>query len=68
MANNGLVSVESRFGGAETIDRLVAAVTGAGLRVFARIGHAAGARGGGVTALVAGMEKVSAVAAGANQS
>ncbi|TPN88208.1 DUF302 domain-containing protein [Mesorhizobium sp. CU2] len=43
MANNGLVSVESRFGVAETIDRLVATVTGAGLRVFARIDHAAGA-------------------------
>ncbi len=44
MADNGLVSIESRFGVAETIDRLVAAVTGAGLRVFARIDHAAGAR------------------------
>ena len=43
MANNGLVSVESRFGVAETIDRLVSNVTGAGLRVFARIDHAAGA-------------------------
>ncbi|WP_217574645.1 DUF302 domain-containing protein [Mesorhizobium sp. GbtcB19] len=43
MANNGLVSVESRFGVAETIDRLVATVTGAGMRVFARIDHAAGA-------------------------
>jgi len=43
MANNGLVSVESRFGVAETIDRLVSTVTGAGLRVFARIDHAAGA-------------------------
>ncbi|MDX8464533.1 DUF302 domain-containing protein [Mesorhizobium sp. VK23B] len=43
MASNGLVSVESRFGVAETIDRLVETVTGAGLRVFARIDHAAGA-------------------------
>jgi uncharacterized protein (DUF302 family) len=43
MANNGLVSVESRFGVAETIDRLVEVVAGAGLRVFARIDHAAGA-------------------------
>ncbi|RAZ89734.1 hypothetical protein DPM33_16215 [Mesorhizobium hawassense] len=42
-SNNGLVSVESRFGVPETIDRLVATVTGAGLRVFARIDHAAGA-------------------------
>ncbi len=44
MAGNGLVSVESRFGVAETIDRLVDTVTRAGLRVFARIDHAAGAR------------------------
>jgi uncharacterized protein (DUF302 family) len=43
MTNNGLISVESRFGVAETIDRLVEVVTGAGLRVFARIDHAAGA-------------------------
>jgi uncharacterized protein (DUF302 family) len=43
MAGNGLVSVESRFGVADTIDRLVTTVTGAGLRVFARIDHAAGA-------------------------
>jgi uncharacterized protein (DUF302 family) len=43
MADNGVVSVESRFGVAETIDRLVEAVTHAGMRVFARIDHAAGA-------------------------
>lgn len=43
MADNGLISVESRFGVTETIDRLVATVTSAGLRVFARVDHAAGA-------------------------
>ncbi|TIV70522.1 MAG: DUF302 domain-containing protein [Mesorhizobium sp.] len=43
MTNNGLVSVESRFSVGETIDRLVETVTNAGLRVFARIDHAAGA-------------------------
>ena len=43
MAENGLISIESRFGVAETIDRLVATVTSAGMRVFARIDHAAGA-------------------------
>ena len=43
MAGNGLISVESRFGVAETIDRLVETVTHAGMRVFARIDHAAGA-------------------------
>ncbi|MDX8529599.1 DUF302 domain-containing protein [Mesorhizobium sp. VK25A] len=44
MADNGLISVESRFRVGETIDRLVETVTSAGLRVFARIDHAAGAR------------------------
>ncbi|WP_164772522.1 DUF302 domain-containing protein [Mesorhizobium sp. M2C.T.Ca.TU.002.02.1.1] len=44
MAGNGLISVESRFRVGETIDRLVETVTSAGLRVFARIDHAAGAR------------------------
>lgn len=44
MTENGLVSVESRFGVAETIDRLVETVISAGLRVFARIDHAAGAQ------------------------
>jgi len=44
MAESGLVSVESRFGVAETIDRLAGIATSAGLRVFARIDHAAGAR------------------------
>ena len=44
MTGNGLISVDSRFGVTETIDRLVATVTGAGLRIFARIDHAAGAR------------------------
>ncbi|TIQ35845.1 MAG: DUF302 domain-containing protein [Mesorhizobium sp.] len=43
MTNDGLVSVESRFGVAETIDRLVDTIIHAGLRVFARIDHAAGA-------------------------
>ncbi|AZO75302.1 MAG: DUF302 domain-containing protein [Mesorhizobium sp.] len=43
MTTNGLVSVESRFSVGETIDRLVETVTNAGLRVFARIDHAAGA-------------------------
>ncbi|SFO76750.1 Uncharacterized conserved protein, DUF302 family [Mesorhizobium sp. NFR06] len=44
MASDGLISVESRFGVTETIDRLVEAITRAGLCVFARIDHAAGAR------------------------
>ncbi|WP_292653445.1 DUF302 domain-containing protein [Mesorhizobium sp.] len=44
MAKNGLLTVQSRFGVAETIDRLVETVERAGLLVFARIDHAAGAR------------------------
>ncbi|MES0207677.1 DUF302 domain-containing protein [Mesorhizobium sp. M0028] len=44
MAKNGLITVQSSFGVAETIDRLVETVARAGLLVFARIDHAAGAR------------------------
>jgi uncharacterized protein (DUF302 family) len=44
MAPNGLITVESRLGVTETIDRLAETVVHAGLRVFARIDHAAGAR------------------------
>lgn len=44
MVANGLITVQSRFGVSETIDRLVDVVTHAGMRVFARIDHAAGAR------------------------
>lgn len=44
MANNGLITLQSRFGVTETIDRLAETVTHAGMRVFARIDHAAGAR------------------------
>lgn len=40
----GVVSVESRFGVTETIDRLAETVSKLGLLVFARIDHAAGAR------------------------
>ncbi|WP_292393523.1 DUF302 domain-containing protein [Mesorhizobium sp.] len=43
MAKNGLITVESRFGVTETIDRLTEVVKRAGLLVFARIDHAAGA-------------------------
>lgn len=40
MSSNGLITVASRFSVGETIDRLAAAVTSAGLLVFARIDHA----------------------------
>ena len=43
MAAEGLIVVESSFGASETMDRLAIAVHGAGMTVFARIDHAAGA-------------------------
>jgi uncharacterized protein (DUF302 family) len=49
MADSGLVTIQSRFGAAETINRLIDAVQRAGLLVFARIDHAAGARDVGAT-------------------
>lgn len=48
MDKNGIVSIESRFGVSETIDRLAGTVTKLGLTVFARIDHAAGAREAGM--------------------
>ncbi|MGX7872981.1 DUF302 domain-containing protein [Mesorhizobium sp. ORM6] len=44
MAKDGLITVQSRFGVTDTIDRLAEAAKRAGLSVFARIDHAAGAR------------------------
>src|SRR5690242_20392556 len=41
--SDGLITVASRFSVSETLDRLTAALTEAGLRVFARIDHARGA-------------------------
>ena len=43
MSNNGLITVPSRFSVGETLDRLTAALTSAGLLVFARINHASNA-------------------------
>ena len=40
MSSNGLITVTSRFSVRETLDQLTAAVTSAGLLVFARINHA----------------------------
>ena len=40
MGSNGLITVASRFDVGETLDRLTAAITAAGLLVFARIDHA----------------------------
>jgi len=44
MAKTGLITVESRFDVAETMDRLVDEIMRVGMTVFARIDHAAGAR------------------------
>lgn len=49
MDRNGLVTVASRFSVGETLDRLTAALTEAGLRVFARIDHARGAEEAGLS-------------------
>lgn len=46
--SDGLITVESRFPVSETIDRLAAAATAAGLLVFARIDHQKGALDAGL--------------------
>jgi len=43
MTDNGLTTIESAHSVAETLDRLVAAITPLGMNVFARIDHAEGA-------------------------
>ncbi len=45
---DGLITAESRFPVSETIDRLAAAATAAGLLVFARIDHQKGAHDAGL--------------------
>jgi uncharacterized protein (DUF302 family) len=45
---DGLVTLPSNYPVPDTIDRLSDAVTGAGLQVFARVDHAAGAREAGL--------------------
>ena len=48
MSENGLVTIASPWSVGETVDRLAALVTDAGLLVFARIDHAADAAGAGL--------------------
>jgi uncharacterized protein (DUF302 family) len=43
MTVEGLISVQSRFGAKETMDRLEAALRASGVSIFARIDHAKGA-------------------------
>ena len=48
MAIEGLITVASRHGPRETMDRLAAEVTTRGMAIFARIDHAAGAAAAGM--------------------
>jgi uncharacterized protein (DUF302 family) len=48
MAAEGLVTVKSAFGPAETLSRLEAEVKGKGMTIFAQIDHAAGAAAAGL--------------------
>jgi len=48
-AASGLVSVPSRYDAAESLERLVAFLEQKGIRIFARIDHAAGAREAGLS-------------------
>src|SRR5690606_33638301 len=47
-AQSQLVTVESNFDVAETVERLAAALEGKGIKVAARIDHAAGAKAAGL--------------------
>jgi len=49
MPADGLIALPSEFGAAETLDRLVAAITSRGMTVFARVDHAGGAAAIGMT-------------------
>jgi uncharacterized protein (DUF302 family) len=49
MSANGLVTLASAYGPRETIDRLEAELTAKGVRIFARIDHAAGATEAGLS-------------------
>ena len=44
MSDNGLITIASRFSVGETLEHLTAALTSAGLLVFARINHARNAQ------------------------
>jgi uncharacterized protein (DUF302 family) len=45
--NDGLITIASQFSVKDTIDRLAAKVTSAGLHVFGRVDHAAGGKQAG---------------------
>ncbi len=49
MAADGLTIIPSKFGAKETVDRLVAEIRAAGMTLFARVDHAAGAVAAGLS-------------------
>jgi uncharacterized protein (DUF302 family) len=49
MAKDGLVTLESRYPAADTLERLAAEIGKRGLTIFARIDHAAGAQSVGMS-------------------
>jgi uncharacterized protein (DUF302 family) len=49
MAQDGLISLASRYPARETLDRLLAALAKRNMTVFARVDHAAGAAGAGLS-------------------
>jgi len=49
MAEDGLISLASRFSARETMDRLLSALTARNMTVFARIDHAANAAAAGMS-------------------
>src|SRR5215510_14706151 len=49
MAADGLTTIPSSYGPKETMDRLEAEIKAKGMTVFARIDHAAGAEGAGLS-------------------
>lgn len=49
MSEQGLITIQSENGAKDTVERLEAAITAAGMTIFARIDHAAGAAEAGLT-------------------
>ena len=49
MATDGLTTIPSSYGPKETMNRLEAAVRAKGMTIFARVDHAAGAAGAGLS-------------------
>ena len=63
MAADGLITIESRYGPEETMNRFEAEVRARGMTVFAHIDHAAGATAAGLGLDGADNTTVNAIAA-----